>query len=988
MSNKSLIQLYAEHTGKVSDKWSLYLREYDRLFSRYRDKPVNLLEIGVQNGGSLDVWIKYFNAPNCLVGCDINPDCAVLSYEDPRIHIVVGDANSLDTSKQIFSHSAQFDIVIDDGSHFSSDIIKSFAIYFPRLVNDGLFIAEDLHCSYWHQFEGGLFDPHSSISFFKRLADIINHEHWGISSERSNILRGIFTKYHFEIDENVLSQVHSVEFVNSMCVVRKTSAVDNYLGIRVLAGTFEAVVPGLSELSNQLSSPFDQTVNPWSNRKIPPDEVVTELEQKIIEATEHRFEIESQNKDINQELMKCSVQIATLTKTASLSDVHIGNLTQILANRDFQINAIYNSISWRLTRPLRFVNLQQTRVRRALKLVPVVLERAGGLRSALKKAGKLYKREGFEGVKRTFRQAAHPLKTPAEFGSNKYDRNDYDEWVSRYDALSSAQRATMIARVDDFTDKPLISVVMPTYNPKSAWLIEAIESVIAQIYPNWELCIADDASTDKNIRTILTRYAEQDKRIKVVYRSKNEHISAASNSALDLAKGRWVALLDHDDMLGASALFLVVEAINKNSNLALIYSDEDKIDELGNRKDPYFKCDWNLDLFYSHNIFCHLGVYRLDLIKQIGGFRVGFEGAQDYDLTLRCIERVRDEQIHHIPKVLYHWRIHPASTAQSIDAKPYAVLAGERALNEHFQRIKINGRVESTTFGFRVRYELPSNLPLVSLIIPTRNGVKLIRQCITSILEKTTYENYEILIVDNGSDDLDTLQYFESLKANSKIRILRDDRPFNYSSLNNSAVEQAGGEIIGLLNNDVEVISPDWLSEMVSLALQPEVGAVGAKLWYPGDTVQHAGVVLGIGGVAGHVHKHLAKKQSGYMCRAQLIQGFSALTAACIVIRKTTYQEVNGLNEKNLQVAFNDVDFCLRLREAGYRNVWTPYAELYHHESATRGLEDTPKKQLRFQNEVHYMTERWGNLLLNDPAYSPNLTLEHEDLSLAWPPRV
>lgn len=568
------------------------------------------------------------------------------------------------------------------------------------------------------------------------------------------------------------------------------------------------------------------------------------------------------------------------------------------------------------------------------------------------------------------------------------DRNNYPKWIREFDTLTDKVRAAMRTQSDQFKCKPLISVVMPVYNPNPAWLKEVIESVRSQIYPQWELCIADDASSNPEIRPILERYVREDKRIKVTFREKNGHISAASNSALSLSKGEWIALLDHDDLLAEHALFWVADAINKHPESRLIYSDEDKIDEKGVRSGPYFKCDWNQDLFYSHNMITHLGVYHAELVNAVGGFRIGIEGSQDYDLALRCIERIAPDQIYHIPRVLYHWRVHAESTASSSDAKPYAMIAGERAINEHLERLGVNAKAELMVYGYRVRYTLPDTLPLVSLIIPTRNGLNFLRQCLESILEKTTYPNYEILIVDNGSDEPATLQYLKGLVSEPRIRVIRDDSPFNYSALNNAAVKVAHGEIVGLINNDIEVISPDWLSEMVSHALRPEVGAVGARLWYSNDTLQHGGVILGLGGVVAHSHRTLSKDNPGYCGRASLIQSFSAVTAACLLIRKSIYEEVTGLNENELQVAYNDVDFCLRVREAGYRNIWTPYAELYHHESATRGTEDTPEKQARFEKEKTYMQLRWGNALQNDPAYSPNLTFGDEDFSLAWPPRV
>jgi glycosyltransferase involved in cell wall biosynthesis len=623
----------------------------------------------------------------------------------------------------------------------------------------------------------------------------------------------------------------------------------------------------------------------------------------------------------------------------------------------------------------------------AVLLLACDTKRRIGIIKAANKAWSVFKGEGWTGV----RNRAIFLKSQVdrcEWFFLASERNDYTEWICRYDTLTDEMRAKMYAHIETLRTKPRISVVMPVYNPRPEWLIEAIESVRKQIYPNWELCIADDASTKKDIRPILKRYAREDARIKVVFRERNEHICAASNSALELATGEWIALLDHDDLLSEHALFWIADAVNSNPYARLIYSDEDKIDSSGTRSGPYFKCDWNEDLFYSHNMFCHLGAYQARLIREIGGFRMGFEGSQDYDLVLRCIERVLPSQIHHIPRVLYHWRMHSDSTAHSLEAKPYAMIAGERALNEHFLRKGLSATAKFLSAGYRIQHVLPDTPPLVSLIIPTKNRMQLLQKCIKSILKKTTYSNYEILIVDNGSNESATIKGLERLKSDPRIRVVRDDRPFNFSALNNAAVKLVRGEVVGLLNNDLEVISPDWLSEMVSHALRPEVGAVGAKLLYPNKTLQHGGVVLGIGGVAGHAHKHWPHDQYGYFNRASLIQSFSAVTAACLVIRKSVYEAVGGLNEKDLPVAFNDVDFCLRVREAGYRNIWTPYAELYHHESISRGIEDTSEKQARFTKEVQYMKQYWGDQLLKDPAYSFNLTLNHEDFSLAWPPRV
>ncbi len=643
----------------------------------------------------------------------------------------------------------------------------------------------------------------------------------------------------------------------------------------------------------------------------------------------------------------------------------------------------YGKKEGRLPAPDLLLIKYYKRMKQLRKIIVQEREKSRSFLKLLKKTISLLDREGYRGVIGRLKKRFHDLNS-----SRGSDRNDYSEWIRQFDTLTDKKRNVLQKRIDDFEKKPQISIIMPVFDPKPEWLEEAIDSVRKQIYPNWELCITDDASNNPVIKEILQRYMKLEARIKVVFRQQNGHISAASNSAIKISKGEWVALLDHDDLLAEHALFWVVDAINQNPDVSLIYSDEDKINEIGKRIDPYFKCEWNRDLFYSQNMITHLGVYKAKLLKEIGGFRLGVEGAQDYDLALRYIEHIKPNQIYHIPRVLYHWRVHAESTAQSSDAKPYAMMAGQRALTEHLQRQNINARAELVGHGYRVHYSLPEVCPMVSLIIPTRNGFQLIRQCIESIIAKTTYPNYEIIIVDNGSDDPEIINYFEGLKCQEKVRVIRDDREFNYSALNNGAVKLAKGELVGLLNNDLEVITPDWLSEMVSIALQPKVGAVGAKLLYPNDTLQHGGIILGIGGWAGHSHKGFPRDHPGYVGRMSLISGFMAVTGACMIVRKCLYDELGGLNDSNLKVACNDVDFCLRLREKGYRSVWTPYAELYHHESASRGYEDTPEKQMRFEQEVQFMKQCWEKQLLNDPAYSSNLTLDYEDFSLAWPPRV
>jgi O-antigen biosynthesis protein len=565
--------------------------------------------------------------------------------------------------------------------------------------------------------------------------------------------------------------------------------------------------------------------------------------------------------------------------------------------------------------------------------------------------------------------------------------SEYEKWCEQHEALGQADLKAIAAHIGAFAVSPLISVLMPVYNPPEDLLSKAIQSVVDQLYSRWELCIADDASTQPHVRDVLERFAAKDERIKVTYRPKNGHICEASNTALSLASGELIALFDNDDVLAPTALYEVAAEVNAHPDAQLIYSDEDKIDVEDRRFDPYFKPDWNPDLNYGQNYLSHLTVHRTGLVRELGGFRSGLEGSQDWDLILRVIERIPGSSIRHIPKLLYHWRAVPGSTALQLAEKSYPVEAARMALDDHFKRLGQAVEIIPVPGDhWRIKYPIPSPPPLVSRIVPTRNALSFVKQAVTSLLEKTDYPHFEIIIVDNGSDDPETIGYFQELvgRKDPRLRLLPYHAPFNYSAINNFAVQEAHGEIIGFLNNDVEAINAEWLSEMVSQAIRPGIGAVGAMLYYPLNTIQHAGVILGLGGVAGHPFKEFPRGDQGQKNRMRLVQNYSAVTAACLLVRRDRFLEVGGFNEKNLPIAFNDVDLCCKLIVAGYRNLWTPYAEFYHHESATRGVEDTPDKKARFQSEVDYMMNTWGSLLMADPAYNPNLTLVGEDFSPAY----
>ncbi|WP_353982232.1 glycosyltransferase family 2 protein [Salinicola endophyticus] len=557
----------------------------------------------------------------------------------------------------------------------------------------------------------------------------------------------------------------------------------------------------------------------------------------------------------------------------------------------------------------------------------------------------------------------------------------YRAWLDRH---PTPPAVVIAARLAAFDWTPTISILLPTHDTEPAYLTRCLDSVLAQSYPHWQLCIADDASRDPQVMQTLSRYAAADTRIALVQREHNGHICAASNSALELARGEFVALLDHDDELARDALFHVVEALQRQPDAEVLYSDEDKIDERGERFDPHFKPAWNPDLLLGQNYLSHLSVYRTAGVRALGGFRLGLEGSQDHDLALRCTRGLSAERIVHIPQVLYHWRAAGTSTAGAAAAKAYTGVAGLRAVREHLAIEAPAARVEAGRFPntYRVHWPLPQPAPLVSLLVPTRDRVELLEPCVRALLERTAYPNLELLILDNDSRDPATLDFFTAIAADPRVRVLRWPGPFNYSALNNFGAAQARGTVLGLVNNDIEPMHPEWLTEMVAHACRPEIGCVGAKLYYPNGTIQHAGVVLGVGGVAGHAHKYFSGHQPGYFSRLHLAQNYSAVTAACLVVRREIFTAVGGLDAAHLAVAFNDVDFCLRVRDAGYRNLWTPFAELYHHESVSRGSDDTQAKRARAASEAQYMRRRWGASLFTDPAYHPHLTLTHEDFSL------
>lgn len=614
------------------------------------------------------------------------------------------------------------------------------------------------------------------------------------------------------------------------------------------------------------------------------------------------------------------------------------------------------------------------RLLRAVAMLRLALDLGGSPMGLWRKASALYGRGGLAGLRAGFNKVAT---------GSAADRCDYAEWLRRYGAIDAPARAALHAGAADLAAAPHISLLLPRDNAVPDLLDQTIWSVRRQLYPHWSLCIAACADASAASRQLLARHCAEEPRITTVYLPQQGQRSAAINTALTMARGEFVALLNQGDMLAEEALYWMAEALNRHPEAGLVYSDEDQVDAANRRFAPHFKPDLNYELLLAQNYIGHLTLYGTALVRGVGGLRSGFDGAEEHDLVLRIVERLAPAQVVHVARVLYHRR-----AAVHSDNLEGPAAAGRLAVAAHLARCGVAAEVLAAPEApskHRVRYAQPTPAPLVSIIIPTRDRADLLGMCLDTLVARSSYANYEVIIVDNGSVEAATQTLFARLPT-PRVRILRHDQPFNFSALNNFAVRHANGSLVCLMNNDIEILTPDWLEEMVALAVRPDTGCVGARLWYPDGRLQHAGCVLGIGGVAGHAHKLLPRGDPGYFGRAVLHQSYSAVTAACLLVRRDVFEQVGGLDEE-LAIAFNDIDFCLRVRAAGYRNVWTPYAEMVHHESASRGNEDTPVKQARFAAEVAFIRRRWGAQFDSDPAYNVNLSGYFEDFSYAWPPR-
>lgn len=596
--------------------------------------------------------------------------------------------------------------------------------------------------------------------------------------------------------------------------------------------------------------------------------------------------------------------------------------------------------------------------------------------------GRMLKKLSPYTIQKGFRYLKH--YGPKEFWIRLHERFEPEEvpYGPWYEAYVPDEAELEKQRRHHFEYSPLISVAVPAYRTPEKFLVQMMESLLAQTYGNWELCIANGSPEDSAMQKVLEEYTKKDSRIRVSELTENKGIAGNTNAALEMAQGEFVGLLDHDDLLAPNALYEIALALGKDRALDAVYTDEDKVTtELDEHFQPHLKPDFNLDLLRSNNYICHFFVVRRSIVQEVGGFRQEFDGAQDHDFIFRCIETA--EKVGHIPEILYHWRTHKASTADNPASKMYAFDAGKRAIEAHLKRTGTEGIVSHTPdLGFfRVKYPVQGQ-PLVSVIIPNKDEKETLKACIDSIREKTEYPNYEIIIVENNSTTDEIFQYYKELSQDPRIRLLRWKKEFNYSAINNYGVRHANGEYLLFLNNDVTVITPGWIRELLGVCQRPEVGAAGVKLIYPDNTIQHAGCVIGLGGIAGHMFVDMPANRTGYLHKASILQDMSAVTAACMMMKRTAFEEAGGFTEK-LSVAFNDVDLCLKVRKNHKLIVYDPYVQLYHMESKTRGAEDNKEKVRRFQEEIEYMRCQWIDILKKgDPYYNKNLSLTKWNYSL------
>ena len=1068
MARKLFSELNAEHTGKVSDKWSLYLQEYNRIFSEYKKNPIRILEIGVQNGGSLEILAKYFANAQIIIGSDINEDCHRLNYKDDRIRIVVGDIKAPKTREQILKLSPRFDIIIDDGSHVSSDIINTFLLYFPHLVEGGVFVIEDLHCSYWSTFEGGLFDPKSSIAFFKFLIDLINHEHWNVPTQRNLLLQTLLKKYDCNVSVETLFQIHSIEFINSMCVVRKSPQVSNGLGYRAVVGSSELVTKGHLNLDGKPYKSdlvFDVPYSSWDLRDTPLEERLLESEQNLAHANQSLLESEQNLAHANQ-LIKayqesiswkitrpfrfvgsfisrveflCRLIFLTLKNYNEVYAIFIKikkkgfrflfNKAEALQSKEYSRQIMLNRgmspeflgavlfLSAKIIEFRQWIDRDASRkkyLKRALsiargeiweikknlnpnlkfyidspnKLFKVVhgdffvsgwsvnlnLCTAGNVRVKVGNVQYSLVRVDREDVKILFKpnyqlkgELGFKTALPLSFGLNvshieiqdidgiwKTIRRSFLLRVPRYLFIGNSDLHSYNAfqvqekkdlkrelielrrHIDIMIYRPIFTVIIDV-RLGDLGFDDSLKSVFQQIYSQYEIYVL----SNKGVTKLLP----------------NGNMGELSKISLSKLPGDFIIFLSSGQKLASVALYEFANILNQDSELDLIYGDEDFISKTGKRFNPFWKPDWSPDYLEAFNYIGFPSCFRLALLSNC------LEPINLYDLILRFTELT--SKVRHIPKILGHNELH---FYEKYFLTPEMSASNCAALQGRLERTGRVGIVSEHKFH-KGCYEIYLNMrsePLISIIVPTagkiieigERRIDLVVNLVNQI-RSSNYKNIEIIIIDNG--DLASNQ-IQDLKNNNCQLISYKEPIFNISKKLNLGASVAKGHLLLLMNDDIEVISLDWISRMAEHFEKPHVGVVGAKLLYPNEKIQHVGIVHNYGN-PDHVRRLYPKEDAGYFFSTCGVHNYMAVTGAVMMTLRDIYWQVGGYSEE-LAVSFNDVDFCNKIRELNLTVVYAPQAELIHMESLSCARSEANNK------ELSWFSSRWAHKLIYDPFYN------------------
>ena len=989
---------FAARRGKLSDKWASYIPVYERVLAGLPGSP-RILEVGVQNGGSLELWALCCPDATQIVGCDVNPLCASLVFDDPRITVVVGDANNADTESRIALQCPQFDLVIDDGSHRSSDLIRTFAGYFPRLSDGGVYVAEDLHCSYWDDFEGGLLHPASPMAFFKRLADVVNHEHWGVAGARGDLLVSFSRRYGVNFEESALAHVHSVEFVNSMCIVRRRAPVENSLGLRRISGSDATVDAGsLAAAGTRLQS-HDQRTNRWSALQPLPEDELQESRNRDTENSHRQRQIYAQveareaevrskaqeihrlakvNKELSDQLKLVHAQYAQVEACEAevrskeqeihqlakvnkeLSDQLKLVRAQLVAHEE-QTHEILTSTSWRLGAPVRLAGVQKRRAVRLGRLLPRLASREGGFNRLLRRGVSIFRESGVSGIRGYLREAEAGRAAGASAAGASPTISEAAALEIFGEQQNEFSRDELLAKVAELRRKPLISVVMPIYKTPPEWLARVIESLREQVYPNWELCAVDDHSPTDEQRQILEAFAVKDPRVRFQVAEINGGISAASNRALSMARGEYVALVDHDDELTPDAFYWVAKTLEENPEADFIYSDECKIDDTPQRRLSHFifKPDWSPEIMFNGMITGHLTVYEKSLMERIGGFRTQYDFSQDYDLAFRASERAR--HVVHIERVLYLWRTIPGSAASG--GKDFARESNLAALGDFLARNGIDAKVSALSHANCVEVQVPAGVK-VSIVIPSDSYANL-KLAIQSILERTAYVDFEIVAVCN-SPLADRLQ--AEYAGVPQVVFSCYDKKYNFSEKCNQGAGDASGEIAIFYNDDVFPIESDWINKLIEYLWVPGVGAVSPKLLHADDSIQYAGMISGTPGLCGTAYNHVPRDANdGFLSMHKYVRNVSILSGACCAMRRSLFLDVGGFDSINTPDGHSDMDLSYKIMDAGYRCVYTPYAVLHHIGNHSWGA-----KKDKYKADI-FVLKRWGRYVSRDANFTDSM---------------